>query len=125
MDWGNIFVSLVTGGIGGFLTALITNRANQKIHASQMKHELSIIKDKERKNESKLIKQKVYEYLKGNPDTREATLMRIIKGENHDFSGEWSMMVCNTLDELLIEEIVEVSNPDEEIGYMQLYKVKK
>ena len=67
----------------------------------------------------------MHEYLKANPGTREGTLMRIIRGENHEFSGEWSMMVCDTLDELLIEEIVEVSNPDEEIGYMQLYKVKK
>ncbi|MBM6770540.1 hypothetical protein OCF13_26090 [Bacillus tropicus] len=125
MDWGNAFTSLVTGGIGGYLTALITNRANQKMHAEQMKQQLSIIKEQDRKNESKLIKQKVHEYLKANPGTREGTLMRIIRGENHEFSGEWSMMVCDTLDELLIEEIVEVSNPDEEIGYMQLYKVKK
>ena len=49
MDWGNAFTSLVTGGIGGYLTALITNRANQKMHAEQMKQQLSIIKEQDRK----------------------------------------------------------------------------
>ncbi|WP_433948137.1 hypothetical protein [Bacillus tropicus] len=124
INWLQTIISAGAGILGGVFGAMLTNKRNLKIHKNQIKTDVQLAIRKETNEEQKVINDKVLNFIRNNPNCVKATVTKTVRGDNKNLEEEWPVMASYALEHLLLEDKIEIRNPDQMLAMYKEYKVK-